>query len=237
MSASTSPIDSALHLVTVHIVARSRHQATGRFSLRVTPGGWGTPEFGPDQRRVRISGTSLIVESDASGSASASGHPIIGATLRELAEIASVDLRLDLDVGHDTPPMGDPDAPLLIDDDEAASLVRTYAIAACALDATITALHLRGMASTVARLWPEHFDVAIEADAAPGRRVNLGVSPGDGFHAGPYAYVGPWTADRPGDGAFWNAPFGAFMPIADGNAQDAASAVEAFLLDGVERLR
>ena len=50
-------------------------------------------------------------------------------------------------------------------------------------------------------LWPEHFDLAISAG-----EVNYGVSLGDGFHATPYAYVGPWTTR---DGAFWNAPFGA----------------------------
>ena len=37
-------------------------------------------------------------------------------------------------------------------------------------------------------LWPEHFDLGI----APGE-VNYGVSPGDGAHPLPYAYVGPWT--------------------------------------------
>lgn len=47
-------------------------------------------------------------------------------------------------------------------------------------------------------LWPEHFDVAVTED-----EVNYGVSPGDDFHALPYAYVGPWTS-RIGD--FWNAP-------------------------------
>ncbi|GLP75805.1 hypothetical protein TUM20983_29150 [Mycobacterium antarcticum] len=54
-------------------------------------------------------------------------------------------------------------------------------------------------------LWPEHFDVAVTED-----EVNYGVSPGDDFHALPYAYVGPWTS-RIGD--FWNAPFGAFLML------------------------
>jgi hypothetical protein len=64
-------------------------------------------------------------------------------------------------------------------------------------------------------VWPEHFDVALDLAAAPDRRVNLGGSPGDGFHADPYLYVGPWTADRPGDVAFWNAPFGAVLGYAE----------------------
>ncbi|MET7768887.1 hypothetical protein [Nocardia sp. NPDC005366] len=53
-------------------------------------------------------------------------------------------------------------------------------------------------------LWPEHFDLSATVDD-----VNYGVSPGDGQHPGPYAYVGPWTART---GAFWNASFGALRP-------------------------
>ena len=49
-------------------------------------------------------------------------------------------------------------------------------------------------------LWPEHFDLGIALD-----EVNYGISPGDGGHAGPYAYVGPWTKR---EGPFWNAAFG-----------------------------
>ena len=41
--------------------------------------------------------------------------------------------------------------------------------------------------------------------------VNYGVSPGDGGHPAPYAYVGPWTQR---EGPFWNAPFGAARPAA-----------------------
>jgi hypothetical protein len=65
-------------------------------------------------------------------------------------------------------------------------------------------------------LWPEHFDVAITLDA-----VNFGVSPGDGFHELPYAYVGPHHA-RQGD--FWNAPFGAARPVTDVTDADALAA-------------
>ena len=54
-------------------------------------------------------------------------------------------------------------------------------------------------------LWPEHFDVAVTVD-----EVNYGVSPGDSYQERPYAYVGPWS---PRTGAFWNAPFGAVLPL------------------------
>jgi hypothetical protein len=54
-------------------------------------------------------------------------------------------------------------------------------------------------------VWPEHLDVAIVSGA-----INYGVSPGDGFQARPYAYVGP---HEPRTGPFWNAPFGAARPL------------------------
>jgi hypothetical protein len=54
-------------------------------------------------------------------------------------------------------------------------------------------------------LWPEHFDVAVTED-----EVNYGVSAGDSYHDTPYAYVGPWM---PRTGPFWNAPFGALLPL------------------------
>lgn len=52
-------------------------------------------------------------------------------------------------------------------------------------------------------LWPEHFEVAILLD-----NTSYGASPGDGFHAMPYAYV---STREHGDSDFWNAPFGAFQ--------------------------
>ena len=61
-------------------------------------------------------------------------------------------------------------------------------------------------------LWPEHFDVAATED-----EVNYGVSAGDGYHPTPYAYVGPWT---PRIGPFWNAPFGALLPLDPGKDVD-----------------
>ncbi len=228
---------SSLHRVAVHILARARVEGSGRFSLRVTPGGFGTPDIGPEGRRVRVAGTDLIVESDAPGAAAARGMAIGGSSLADLAAFAGVDLGSPLDVGHDTPPLGDVDAPLAIDADGAAELGEWFRNVAAILDKAVASLPGEP-APALARLWPEHFDVAVEADAQPGRRVNLGGSPGDGFSDEPYLYVGPWTADRPGDPAFWNAPFGAFRTRGELAADHAGvvPAGAAFLLDGYRLL-
>ncbi len=197
-----------LRRVAVHVVARARQQATGRFSLRVTSGGFGTPEFGPDARRVRIAGTTLIVESDAPGRAAVATAPIVGSTLRQLAEVAGVDLDAALDVGHDTPPLGDVDAEIRLDASVVARTVEWYRVVAAALDRVAAELPASADPS-LARLWPEHFDVALDAAETSAVRVNLGGSPGDSYSVAPYLYVGPWTAERPGDPSFWNADFGA----------------------------
>jgi hypothetical protein len=78
-------------------------------------------------------------------------------------------------------------------------------------------------------LWPEHFDVAATDD-----EVNYGVSAGDDYHRTPYAYVGPWTQRS---GAFWNAPFGAVLPLDPAHDVDTlASAIAAFFRRGQEHL-
>lgn len=221
-----------LRRVAVHIVARARQQATGRFSLRVAAGGFGTPEFGDDARRVRVAGSDLVVESDRPGAAAIRSMPLVGSSLAELAAFAGVDLDAPLDVGHDTPALGDVDAPIRLDPAHLAEIHRCHAVSAAALDLVVGSL---GEASpTLPRLWPEHFDVALDAEARPGVRVNLGGSPGDGFCAEPYVFVGPWTDDRPGDDGFWNAPFGAFRPLSD--LGDDPNSVAAFLRTGLDRL-
>ena len=65
---------------------------------------------------------------------------------------------------------------------------------------------------TKPKLWPEHFDYAVEAGIV---RANYGFSPGDDQHPEPYVYVGPWEA-RP-TGELWNATAfpGAELLLAD----------------------
>jgi hypothetical protein len=58
---------------------------------------------------------------------------------------------------------------------------------------------------TLVRLWPEHFDIALELGSeARGQRANFGASPGDDDHEEPYIYVGPWNSEL-ASGELWNA--------------------------------
>ncbi|MEM9514592.1 MAG: hypothetical protein AAGA42_07000 [Actinomycetota bacterium] len=70
---------------------------------------------------------------------------------------------------------------------------------------------------------------------ADGDGINLGGSPGDGFSAEPYLYVGPWSANRPGDPDYWNAPFGAVLTRGE-LIERGADAAGRFFAEGVGRL-
>jgi len=133
---------------------------------------------------------------------------IDGSSLAELAGFAGVDLGAEFSAGDDTPPLGDVDEKFSLHVPSAIALGEWYDLVARALDQAITHAPVHAE-PTLVQLWPEHFDVAIDLAAAPDLRANFGGSPGDGFHAEPYLYVGPWTDARPGDPAFWNASFGA----------------------------
>lgn len=218
-----------LRRIATQVLARRRFAVTGRFGLRVAPGGFATPAFGPADALevVRVAGTALVHEVGADATVT----PLVGSTLAGLAEAVGVDLGEPFAVGHDTPPLGDVDALLAIDAAAAAELAAWFDLGVKALDA---------VAATAARpstsqLWPEHFDVAAAVAVGPGPddRCNLGASAGDGFSPEPYLYVGPWGSDRPGDPAYWNAPFGAVLPRSAVPSLDAAVA---FLAHGVERL-
>jgi hypothetical protein len=200
---------AALQQVAVHVLARRRHDRTGRFGLRPSPGGIATPGFGDDLEVLRTSGRLLVVERGA-GTATA---PI--ETLGQAAELAGVDLTGDFSVGDDTPPAGDPGTPLAIDDTDARLLGEWYAFGAAAIDEAV-ATSPAVTESTTRQIWPEHFDlggaVTLVGPAAPaGVRANVGASPGDDVEPLPYLYVGPWGGERPGDAGYWNAPFGAVL--------------------------
>jgi len=163
---------AALHRVAEEIVAPAR-KPDNEIALEATPGGFGTPEFEYEGRRrqVRVEGAELV-----DGERRAALRSL--ETARQLVA--------------DLVPRELADDPLHVDAEASARLADWYAFGAGVL-----AAFANGSASPV-RLWPEHFDIAIELGEA-----NYGFSPGDEHHAEPYAYVGPWTA--PPEGALWNA--------------------------------
>ena len=218
-----------------HVLARRRSDVAGRIGLRAAPGGIATPAFGDGAEVVRTDGAALVVERDGRTSA----HRL--ATLRAAAEAAGVDLAAPLDLGHDTPAAGDPDAPLAVDEDAARALAAWFAFATTVLDEVLAGLAGAGSPSLI-QLWPEHFDVACDVAWGPreGQRANLGGSPGDDGIPRPYLYVGPWGPERPGDLGYWNAPFGAVLHYdelrAAGGADAARSAAVRFVRRGLDLL-
>jgi hypothetical protein len=224
-----------LHRVAVHILARRRFAVAGRFGLRASPGGFCTPAFGEEPEATRVAGTALVREVGSS----ATQRPLSGATLRELATFVGADLVAEFDCGKDTPPVGDMDAPLALDPVAVHVLADWYALGWRALDASVAELPAEAEPAVI-QLWPEHFDAGTHvalADLGPDRRVNLGVSPGDGFEDEPYLYVGPWGFERRAEDAdYWNAPFGAVIRWSEVQvASDPPTACLDFLRAGLRR--
>lgn len=195
----------SLHRLAAYVIAPVRHRATGRFGLRHAPGGFTTPPF-PQQgeRRIRAEGATLV---DEHGNTTRS-TPIT--SLRAAADWLEAAIDPTTAAESDTTPLGDPDAPLAVDEAAARWLGAWYGMAFTALEA------LRADPAAVnpseAQLWPGHFDAAIEA-GDDDHRASYGASPGDGPDGRPYLYVSVWWPDRLGlkrptsplDGSFWNA--------------------------------
>jgi hypothetical protein len=180
----------ALHLVADRIVAASR-KPDNEIALTRTPGGFGTPPFEFEGRslQVRVDGSDLVVGED--------GYER-RARLTSLVDAAEF-------VGPELFPRGVPEdaTELGIDPEAARVLAGLYAFAGRALARLRESLPAEAAASPIV-LWPEHFDIALEAgDEKAGRRATYGVSPGDERHPMPYAYVSVWSA-KP-EGELWNA--------------------------------
>jgi hypothetical protein len=225
---------TSLHRVAAHVLARRRHAVTGRFGLRVTPGGFGTPLFGdPEHEEVlRVSGAWLVREHRGDG-VHTDVLALDGASLGSLAAAIGVDLHPEFSVGTDTPALGDIDEPLAVAADAVGVMADFLSVGAAAIDRVLAA---RGCETSpiVAQIWPEHFDLGLDV-AGGGSRVNLGASVGDDHHADPYVYVGPWGSDRPGDPDYWNVGFGALLGYdAVAAAPDPVEVVVAFMLRGLD---
>jgi len=188
----------SLHAVAEGVLAGPQYERSGTIRLRVLQGGFGTIT----EPGLRVSGTDVV--------ASDGRRAALTGTPRELAEALGVSYCVP-DLYGDHAELG-PHDPIAVDDLAAARIAAWFERGRQAL---VTAAP--GQQPV---LWPEHFDLAVTAD-----EVNLGVSPGDGFSADPYAYVGPWDFDAAAQGyadsPFWSAPFGAVLPMAAAPDADA----------------
>jgi hypothetical protein len=185
--ASTAPDPAALtatrqrlHGIGECLMAGPQRRAGGRFTLRVTPGGFATT----GAPALRIDGTDLIVDE--------SRRVAVAGTFSGLADAVGVDFGPPPDAYPDGSEASPADDASL--DVASARLIQDWYLMA---DAALRVLAPR----QTPILWPEHFDVAILLDD-----TSYGVSPGDAFHATPYAYV---SSGDHGGSDFWNAPFGA----------------------------
>jgi hypothetical protein len=217
-----------LQRIAVHILGRRRYEMTGRFGLRASPGGFATPAFGPDAEILRVAGTSLVRETVQGVTFS----PITGTTLRQLAAFAGADLKAEFSAGASTPALGNVDEPMALDGEATAVIAEWYAFGWQVLDRVLSGLPAEAQPAVV-QLWPEHFDAGTNVAVSSGTRVNLGASPGDIYSPEPYLYVGPWTAARPGDARFWNAPFGAVLVRSELDGPHRVDTGAAFLLTGL----
>lgn len=230
-----------LRRLATHVVARAQASATGHFALTALPGGFGTPQFGSDRRRVRLAAGSMFVETavaerDAETVASTEVHAIAGSSIASLCAAAGCEPDAGFSVGHDTPSLGDVDEPIRLDADSVTVLGDWFHLGQRTIDSCLASLP--DPQASVVRVWPEHFDlgvdIAVDSRTRPGVRSNLGAAAGDDFHQEPYLYVAPWGEERPGPVEFWNAPFGATLGFGVLDAADnALAAANEFFLHGI----
>jgi hypothetical protein len=195
---------TALHGVVEHVLAGPQHRTSGTIRLQVTPGAFATTAA-PDVRVL----ADLVVGPD--GEARLDGSR----TVAQVGEAVGVEAGAPADLYTDHAQLG-PDDPVRVDTGVATAVLEWFAVGAAAL--VTFAPHEQAV------LWPEHFDLAVTVDG-----VNYGVSPGDGFSAVPYAYVGPHESV---DDPFFDAPFGAVRTWE--RVPDSAGVV-AFFTEGRDR--
>jgi hypothetical protein len=192
-----TPTRESLRALACYVISAARKARTGHISLEPTEGGFGTPPF-DDGCRISVRGDRLFRGPDASTSIT---------TLRAASAFVGVRLSAEPGVGKNLPPYA-PDGDLAVDAGASFALGRWYRFANESLATLKKDLPIGTVGD--AHIWPEHFDLAATADLGSGTQVNVGMSPGDTFCPEPYAYVGPRDMS-PVSGAFWNAPFGAFL--------------------------
>ena len=230
-----------LRYLATHLLSQARFRHDGLFDLCPTPGGIGTPMVGPNRERVRLSGGSMLIE-QVSGAdiqhaiATTRIEIVAGNTVEGLAAAIGFSPDPAFWVGNDTPPVRDTSEAITLDSVATEILGDWYLLGQRAIDDATASLPAAD--ASVGRLWPEHFDYGIDLAAKPGVRCNLGASAGDGFHAEPYMYFGPWDAERPGSADYWNAPFGAVLTFGElDTSNDPLRATSEFFMRGLSALR
>jgi hypothetical protein len=181
---------ASLHVVAAELLALAR-KPQGEVALEATPGGFGTPffEFDGARRQVRVEGDELV--HDCTGNERRAPLRSLATAGAAITELLPFEVQLS-------------DEPLEVDAAASRSLGAFYEFGAEVLGRLVDGAAPDDEASPV-RLWPEHFDIAIELGSeARGVRANYGFSPGDEQHQEPYLYVGPWSAAIDG-GEVWNA--------------------------------
>lgn len=211
MAMSDAPLVTtrrSLHALAVQVISPLRVQATGNeIALRVRPGGFGTPAL-PDGSWVGVSGTE-VVRLGAGGDEQQTAITSLRAAALFVGLVGGASL---------------PDDPLEVHAGAAAVLAESWAIG----EEALIAFAAEGADDpSPPILWPEHFDIAVEAGSeAAGTRATYGVSPGDADHDEPYAYVAPWTSpETTGPATFWNATgfTGAERPVGADDAGELAA--------------
>lgn len=207
---------TSLHAVAESVLAGHQYRSDGTIRLHVVPGGFATGPLSGIPSLLVVRADEVEVHDDA-GSRSIS---LAGRTLGEIAAEAGVSCGPPSEVYRSSTPSND-DFRVELDRAEVYRLSEALALGD-------TALRLLAGTSTDQLtdpvLWPEHFDIS---SSAPGGTV--GVSPGDEYVDGPYAYVVP-DVMRTGD--FWNQPFGAARPLPPGSDPEA---VVEFFTEGLRR--
>lgn len=194
---STTRID--LHRLAAYVIAPTRYVANGKFGLRYTRGGFGTPFFA-DDRQIRVAGDQLI---DQVGSTVRTTQIT---SLADAAKFLGSEIDPETAAESDSPELGDLDAPLSIDADASQFLGGWFGMAFAALEAVRA--DQASLDPSRPQLWPGHFDPAIEVGDED-RRASYGASPGDPSIDEPYLYVSAWWPDRldlDASDPMWNAP-------------------------------
>lgn len=200
------------HRLAYSVVAAARHESNGKFGLRFTAGGFGTPFFG-DDRQVRMVGNTLV---DQQGATARTHQPT---SLNDAATFLAVEVTTVAAEG-DVPELGDRDRTLDIQEETGSFLGNWFGFVVSVLEELRAETPAEANPGRV-QLWPGHFDPAIEiGDQDKGHRASVGGSPGDHNSAEPYLYVGPWGPVSDND--YWNGEgfTGAVLPYANLVAAD-----------------